>query len=660
MRSWFLIAALLAGFWVMAVSVSPRIGATSDEQVHLVGGYSYWKYNDYRLQPENGNLTMRLEALPLLPMPLRFPDPGSAHFHAARANDVGHEFLFAVGNPFDSMLQRSRAMAALFGVATLWLVWRWARHLFGPVAGWVALAVGAFCPTLLAHSGLATSDAAITACLLAAVTACWRLLHRVTWPRLLVASLAVSAALLAKFSAVILLPLAALLLLARWARPVPLVVALGPRARWVRARGRIAGITLGLAGVALVFAFVSIWAGYGFRYSAFSPALTTGPTRPQLDWPDALGTRSATGPDGVQRAVEWARASGVLPEAYLFGFAFSYRYSRHRFAFLMGETSTTGWRKFFPLAFLLKTPPPQLLLFAAGGLALVLGARRRTTGARHWPRRGWLYRSTPLLALFCLYWAVAIKTPLNIGHRHLLPVYPVIYVMAGAAAGWVLLAGRRWLPVTLIAGAVVLQAVESWTARPFYLAYFTPWVGGTAQGWRYLVDSSLDWGQGLPDLEQWLAEKNARHDREPVFLTYFGTDSPAARKLPVTRFGDLVDDLEPRSFPAQVRGGWFLISATYFQGVYLNLSGPWTPRHETSYQSVLRRLAVAPPNIGALPAAERQPWAQAAQDYERLQYGRLRHFLRDRKPQTLIGASLLVFHLTDQEVQRALYGPPAP
>jgi hypothetical protein len=662
MRRHALVILLLAVFWAMAVSVSPRVGATSDERVHLVGGYSYWKFNDYRLHPENGNLTMRLQALPLLAMNLRFPALASEDFARNRANDVGHEFLFGLGNPFTAMLGRARGMVALLGAFVLWLAWRWSCHLFGSTAGWLTLGVGAFCPTLLAHSGLATSDVAITAGFLAALSACWLLLHRATWVRLLLASLAVSAALLAKFSALLLVPLALLLLVVRWLRPTPLVLAWGSRTRWVRRRPQVVGLTLGLAAATGLGALAAVWGAYGFRYSAFDPQLAaTAKNAPALAWPPAY-TPGAPPADLAARAILTAREHHLLPEAYLFGLTDSYLGSRRRPAFLMGEFSTTGWTQFFPVAFLLKTPPSFLLLLLAGLGALLVAHRRssRPLASPRWPRRGWLYRSTPLLALFGLYGAMALTTPLNIGHRHLLPIYPILYVFLAAATGWLGLVRRRWTALGLLVSAPLLHALDSWTTRPFYLAYFTPWIGGPERGWHYLVDSSIDWGQGLPDLAAWIRAKAARGDQRPVFLSYFGTDSPAARQLPVTRFGDRVQDLAPRTFPAQVRGGWFVISVTHFQGVYLGLSGPWTAARETRYRELLASLRSAPPNPSTLPLEQRQLWARRAMEYEELQFGRLCHFLRERTPDAFIACSLLIFELSDPEVQSALYGPVNP
>ena len=649
---------LLAAFWALAVSVSSRMGATADERLQLVGGYTYWKLHDYRLQPENGNLTMRVQALPLLAMNLRFPPIETEGLrHADRGNEIAHEFVFGLGNPFDAMLQRARAMTALFSLVTLVLVWRWATRLFGSLAGWLSVGIGMLCPTLLAHSGLATSDAAITACLLAAVTACWLLLHRFTWWRWLGASVAVAAALLAKYSAVMLVPIAAILLVLRWAHPAPYVIAVRGRTRWRRGRAAVIANTIAATLCTAAAAFVLVWSAYGFRYSAINANLRTADRDAGLNWAyqqRLLGPPSAS---SAARVIEWACEHRVLPEGWLYGFTDSFTGSRSRPAFLMGEVSTHGWPKFFPVAFLLKTPPPVLLLLMAGVAGLVTAAVSRRTQRAHWPRRGWAYRGAPLAVLFLLYWAIAINTPLNIGHRHLLPIYPIVYIVAGAAAGWLALTARRRIVALFLAGTLSVQAIGSWAARPFYLSYFTPAVGGSERGWHYLADSSLDWGQGLPDLARWIQAKEARGDHAPIFLTYFGTDSPEARGLPVTRFGDLVRDLEPRTFPAHIRGGWFVISATHYQRFYLGIAGPWNGWRETVYQGLLRKLRDAPPDVASLPAAERQPWADAARTFETLQFGRLCHFLDDRPPLDFIGGSLLLFRLSDGDVQRALYGP---
>jgi len=662
-------------YWLMAVSVSSRNGVTADEVVHLTGGYSYWKFNDYRLHPENGTLPMRIAALPLLGMDLEFPATDDPLWLNSKVNLVGEHFFHRLGNPTAEMLQRGRAAVALFGVFTLWLTWRWARGLFGAAAGWLALALAVFCPALLAHGGLITSDIAFTACALAALSAVWRLLHRGTWGRLLAAILACAACFLSKMSGAFIVPVIGLLLLLRWTRPVPYALAFGRRARLLRGRLRVAGVTLALIVMTGAGSLVLLWANYSFRFEGANRAhsdfedyyfpwavvVDEAPV-PLSDQsslaPMAPGWRSPK-PTALTRLVTTLRDHRLLPEAYLWGFAHTYKFSRERPAFFMGEYRKTGWPLFFPVAFLMKTPLPALVLFVAGVVA-ALTLRRRSPAVTAWlrPRGSLFYRAAPLVLFATLYWIMAVRMTLNLGHRHILPVYPMFYVFASAAVFWVTGKARRTVAAALIAAAG-LQAADSLTARPFYLAYFNPLTGGTERAHRYFVDSSLDWGQGLPDLKNWLVEKRSRGDRQPVFLTYFGADSPQAYGLAVVRFGDEMTDYGERFFPARVRGGWFVMSATYYRRSFLPTRNGWTAEHESLYRRLIQRLNEAGHPASAPGEAARAQMQRDAQDVELLQFARLCRWLdaQGREPAAMIGASLLVFPLTDAEVNAALYGP---
>ncbi len=668
-RTWLLVAAALALYYVMAVSVSPRVGVTADEVVHLTGGYSYWKFNDYRLHPENGTLPMRAATLPLLAMDLKFPAlEGNTDWQRSQVNTLGDQFFFALGNPLDRMLLAGRAMIAFFGVFTVWLTWRWAHGLFGATAGWIALALAAFCPAMLAHGGLITSDMAATACMLGALTLAWRLLHRATPLRLAGTALACGLTFLSKMSGVLIVPLLGALWAIRVWRGAPLVVKIG-RVHWWRGRWRIALASLAVLASVGAGSLVVLWAGYGFRFEGLERARAAGdsyffswdvildrapvprPVDTSLD--QLLPSQRPVGETGMTHLVGWMREHRVLPEAYLFGFAHTYKFARYRPAFFLGEYRTTGWRTFFPVAFVLKTPLPALLLGAVGIAALALLPRSRRAPN---VRRAWLYRATPLVVFFVVYWIMAIRMNLNIGHRHILPTYPVFYVFASAAACW-LVAGPRRLIGAALALAVAAHAADSVAVRPFYLSYFQPLVGGVDRGYRYIVDSSYDWGQGLPDLATWLERKRSRGDTAPVFLTYFGADSPRARQLDVIRFGDEWNDRGPRDFPAPLRGGWFVIGATHFQRAYLPTRGEWTTQHEATYQDLLRRATEAAANPEPRTPATQRELVQSLMDLELMQFGRLCHALRDREPLEIVGGSLLVFQLSDAEVQAALYGP---
>lgn len=660
-RSGFGLALLVAMFWGMAVSVAPRVGVTADEPGHLTAGYSYWRYNDYRLNPENGTLPMRIAALPLVAMDLVFPSLQGDAWRRSSTVGVADEFFWAHENPVDLMVFGGRAAIAMMGGLVVALVWCWARGLFGRRAGWLAAGLATFCPALLAHSGLATSDATVTVCFLAAISAVWLVLHRVTWARLTLATLTCGALFLAKMSGVLLVPLFAAMLVARWLRRAPLVVELRrDKVRWLRGRGAIVAATSGVTLAVAAGSLALLWGGYGFRYEGFNRERSEARGY-YFSWDVVLGKeavpwqddstltrfvtpRRAPAETTLGRVVAWLRDRRLLPEAFLWGFAHTLKFADERPAFFRGEFSKTGWAAFFPTAFVMKTPAPLLLLFVVGMAAAVIRGRRR-----------WWYRAAPLLVFFAVYWALALNMRLNIGHRHILPTYPVVYVLGSAALLWSARAGGRVAGLA-VATAAGLLVVESLAARPFYLAYFQPAFGGTSRAYQSFVDSSLDWGQGLPELAAWQGRRREAGDRASLFLSYAGVDLPARHGMTARRFGDEHYDLERRTYPAQLRGGWFGISATQFQRVYLPVRGPWTREHEALYGELNRRLAQG--GNGLTDAAARAQRLRDARDYELLQFARLCHWLARRAPDEVVGASILMFRLTDAEVEQALYGPP--
>ena len=275
---------------------------------------------------------------------------------------------------------------------------------------------------MLAHGRLVTTDLPAALGFTAALYAFWRFLREPGWVGAAVTGVAVGIALLTKFSMLLLgllLPLLALLWIGRRQFPA------GPPIL------RIARVAAALAIIGAL-AWGVVWAGYGFRYAA-----TTDPDY-RLEW------ESLTLDDGpVGRAISWAKERRAAPEAFLYGLATARVEATERRAFLNGEQSVTGWWYFFPEAFLLKTPPALLVL-----LTWVVFAGIRRTRTRSFD--GW-YLAVPVL----VYFGISMAGNINLGHRHLAPIYPLLFVAAGGASR--LLAGRLrgWAVPALLALYVV-------------------------------------------------------------------------------------------------------------------------------------------------------------------------------------------------------------
>lgn len=642
-RVWWLAGLLLGLHFVLAVGSKLHESTTSDELAHLTAGVSYWLNHDYRLQPENGILPQRWAALPVALAGPQFPGlAGNPYWRTSDVWNLGHQFFYETGEDHFPRLMAGRAMIGLFSVATGTLVFLWARRLFGDAAGLVALGFFTFSPDFLAHGALVTSDVCMTFFFLAAVGAWWWHLHdgraRVWWLSALVFGLAC----VAKYSAVLLVPMFAGLAAVRALRPEPLVFA---GRKFDGVASRLAAALLSALGHGLV-AVAVIWACYGFRYSAFNPEL---PPATQFIRPWSF-MEAHSGAAGA--AIHAIASAHLLPEAWLYGLAYVIATTDGRSAFLNGAYSLTGWPTFFAWTFALKTT----LAVLAASLLVVASATRRWWTQRCLGRD--LYRLAPLVVLFAVYWAVSLSSHLNIGHRHILPIYPPLFIALGALARPIA-TGRR-LQAALLGVFLGWHAFSSLRITPHFLAYFNELAGGPRAGWRHLVDSSLDWGQDLPGLKRWL---DAHPSARPVYLSYFGTGEPGYYRLPVRRlpFANnflFAPDYEP------LEAGTYCVSATMLAHVYSAVRGAtWTLALEREYQDLrvleplFARYTSHPEDRPALERdATRDKWHQGIARFELLRFARLCHYLRVRPPDAQVGYSIFIHQLDSAEIAAATAG----
>jgi len=630
-KSTLAVAALLALHLALGLWPAAHQSATVDEIYHLTGGYCFNRLGDYRIHPDNGVLPQRLHALPAVlagaqPPPLT----DNEAWRAVDVSVVCYQFFYESGNDHGPLLLAARAVNALFGLAVCLLVFAWARRLGGDFAGFAALALAAFSPTVLAHAPLATTDVAAAFFLTASAGAFWLHLHHNRWAITLGSAAVFGLACVTKYSAVLLVPVFLALACIR--------LALTPAG--ARPYGRLA---LGL-GVHAAVAWLVIWACFGFRYSAFAPDLP-----PVGNFPATWNTLLERA--GWQGAVlRGVRDLHLLPEAFLYGYTVTYLGSLSRAAYLAGEFSDTGWRSFFPLAFLWKSTPAEL---AALLLAAALPSLRRRQ------LLPWLLRLAPLLALTAVYGLVAIRSQLNIGHRHLLPLYPALFIVAGLAVAR--LATRR-LRIAAAAALAGFQAAAAFASFPHFLAYFNLPAGGPDRAWRLLVDSSLDWGQDLGGLQRWLARHHPDSAASPVYLSYFGSGEPAYYRLPVRRL-PFVNGFKLASPYVPLEAGLYCVSATTLVQVYSSARGPWTRELEKEYQE-LRKFEPLFAEYAASPTRRTElerdlpatQWRRAWARFDLLRFARLCQYLRVRPPDAHVGHSILIYRLDASEIAGATAG----
>jgi hypothetical protein len=562
-RSGLVTLAVCVGLLVVFTSVAwLAIGTKSptfDEPYHALSAWTNLHYFDYRIDCEDPPLWKYWAALP------NGKDALSANFSVdswtSQPQKLQLEFPWTVqtlyrtaeNNSSDRFVRRSRAMMLVFGPLLGGLIGWWAWRIGGGVAAIVA--TGLFCldPNFIAHAPLVKNDVVFSLVMCALVYNLWRAGQRLTWLRMLAVALLCGVMLTVKFSG----PLAGVL--------TPLM--LGIRAMlptsW-RALGRdrttrlsrlaiAAGVTLLAAGIGIG----SIWAAYGFRFAPtpqqnlFLNTSELFDTAAQKEF--ALHEESR--PSLFLRSLRFAEDHHLLPQAWVGGMLFTYQSALIRPAFMLGQISLTGWRIYFPFAMLVKTPVATLLA-AVAAVAVIFWRRPR----------GWT--TFCLLIPFLIYVQTAMRSNMNIGIRHVLPLYPLMYVTIGWAAAVALRRYRKVVTGVLVLLAIPLLA-ESLSVFPNYIPFFNVAAGGSTAGIYLLGDSNLDWGQDLLLLAKWQRENS----QTPLYLSYFGLADPAYYGI---KYTPLPGGYGFDSNPAWPDGVCVLaISATNLQGLFVdpNLSG---------------------------------------------------------------------------------------
>jgi hypothetical protein len=474
---------LLAILASLQITTAVRENQSWDEHAHLSAGYAYWKAGAYRFEMDHPALAKLISTLPLLFLNLTF-DKQSTAFKQYQEDEFGIEFLYRNRISPERILFAARApmmaLAILLGLALA----LWVRKKFGAAAALSALALYCLDPNIIAHSRYVATDMPLAVFFVLTSFAGVDYLETGKLRHLLLVSLLFALTMVTKYSGIVLAPALALLyLIAWWRKPAEF-----PLRRFAVATAAFIGVTL------LVIAVV---------YWPDTLRCIRGGAESFAIWGDERTTVGRT----LRLMGKWLH----LPtHAYPFGLMMLADHTRYGHpGYLLGKQSMHGWWYYFPVAFAVKSTIAGLLAtLAVSAAAMVWLVSRR-------------WRETPLvwyglLLPPLLFFAAAMSSSINIGIRHVLPVYPFLYVLVAAS-----LVHSRWrLAPFLLAGILALQAAECAASYPHYLAFFNALSGGPGNGPRYLVDSNIDWGQDVKKLSRWLEA----HGTNRVYFSYFGRD----------------------------------------------------------------------------------------------------------------------------------------
>ncbi|MBN2003429.1 MAG: phospholipid carrier-dependent glycosyltransferase [Anaerolineae bacterium] len=618
---------LLLVFFALGCAQIRHASITFDEGPHLAIGYATLRTGDFRLQPVHIHppLANVLAAAPLL-LQDDLPDPRDVDgWEIASLSAITDAIVWQYPHPA-RLAVAGRTPMLLFGVLLCAIVFRWARDFAGQKngrgckAGLLALMLCVFDPNLIAHSTLITTDIAAVFFVVATLYTlrravnCGSASQRIRESAsqkigesangelrtsrfipaflFLLTGILLGLAQLAKVSTLLLVPVVGLIVLLDAFHSARIA---HYELRVTNHESRITNRYLLFAIRYSLFVFLPaalvLWAGYGFQIT------------PVPGWPFPL-------PAGTHLL--------IFQSLYA-------HYNLGHPTFALGQVSAHGWLWYFPLAFVLKTPLPTMILgvwAVVSSCKLQVASRKLKVKSRKSKVEnpesphvsGFTFRASRFISkiqnpkskilflwLFpCLYLASSLFSSVNIGYRHLLPVLPFFYIGIGQMMNHELRimdhgpasqrvsesasqrigesANRQIfsppvyrLPSTAYSFHVsrfMVYALLFWLVLgtlftfPYPLTFFNELAGGARNGYRYLVDSNLDWGQNMWDLQRWMAEHHESH----VFYAHYSPSRPqvygiAAEFLP--------PDPRAVSFaPWNPAPGIYAIGATVLQGPY--------------------------------------------------------------------------------------------
>ena len=572
--TYFIAAILLVTMFLMAVFSIKDDSCTFDELAHIPAGYSYLLQKDYRLNPEHPPLIKDLAAIPLVFLKPNFPAEHNTWVQKDAPAwwtqfDFGTQFLYHSENNPDKILFLARLPMILILILLGFFIFFWTKKIAGNKAGLLALFLFSFSPTLLAHGRLVTTDVGAAVGILFATYFFLKALSKPTIKNIILGGMFFGLAMLIKFSTILLIPFFVFLALV-W---------------WLIKSGKFLKTSKILISVFLIgFALTGIvYQSHIWNHS---------PERQKRDANVFLQDYQNPIKNSIKNSIIWASDKPIIrPFAlYFTGLTMALnRTSEGHTTYFLGQISHEGQKNYFPVVYAIKEPlgfhilTLIVLLYIACPHTITsagaFGAQMRSmrsfgvgaclirkpfwkntfASARNWTKTH--FPEFAMLAFIALYWFVSVKSNLNLGIRHLLPVFPFTFILVSIGIiKWI--DGIHSRAVKKIATSIVALLlgwfiISSLSCFPYYLAYFNELAEGSDNGYIYTVDSNLDWGQDLKRLTKWMEKNNI----DKIYVDYFGGGNP--EYLLKEKYAPWQSKRDPKEFP---KDNYLAVSVTHLVG----------------------------------------------------------------------------------------------
>lgn len=504
--------------------------ATTDEPIHILTGYEYWK-GVFTVNPEHPPLGKQLAAIPLnfivkplLPVDQKFTSAINNFYYDSwvETKSYAQNWLYnTFGNNPDEIVFAARMIVALatilLGIIIFFVSYKW----YGKTTSLISIFLFSLSPIFLTHGHLANTDVWMTLGYFSAVFSFAWYLENPKLYKMLLAAIIFSIALLLKFSAVLLIPVFVLLWLVKFHTSNK-----DNKYSWKK--------FIEVTFVFLVISLFIIWADYGFPMN-FAP-------RSELNSVYSYTNK----PLQILAPVLQHLPMPLYFKGLIMVFSSSLA---NRTAFILGHFFSGGVWYYFIIAFLVKEPLSLIILLFSGIFYWIF--RKRKLEFHDWV----------LIIPVSVYLLASLASKLNIGIRHLLPIYPFIFIFIGYFVSELYEKYKNASKQKFLIFNFIILILFVWylfaniSIYPYYMTYFNELAGGPKNGVKLLSDSNIDWGQDMKRLANWLKEQNIT---EPIKMEYFWSGY-----LQPKYYGINFTTLEQNS---PLQKGWIAVGASALQG----------------------------------------------------------------------------------------------
>lgn len=571
--AWFFAAVIMVFMFLLAFLSSrgafgiPGDSGTVDEIAHIPSGFSYIEYHDFRLNPEHPPLAKALAGASLA-LHGNFKGPESDwSWNGINQWEAGWYMLYEAGNDPAQVLLWARLPMMLLMIGLGLFLFKWASELFGRKTGLLVLLSFAFYPDVIAHGRLVTTDIAAAFGFVITMYYFDKALKYKTWKWTIWAAVAFGIAQLLKFSAILLVAVLLIMIIIR--------AILDRKERgfwfefWANFKQYFWVCLLSLIVVWIVY-IPFVWkTPASIEHLVIENNMTQDPrTLPLRNFLHLFENNS------------FLRAFGhyVLGIMLVFG-----RVAGGNATFALGHLSDKSIPWYFPFAWLVKTPISIIILFAWSWIALI--------ASKVWKNKDKLWTVSLFVVPWAVYWGLTLNGQLDIGIRHLMPTVPFVLLLIGLLLNGIVHSGKS-ITKYVVGILIVFMMYSTVSYYPSFIGYFNEAVPRD-QRYNYLIDSSLDWGQDMLRLKQYIDDNNIK----TIKLDYFGGSIP---DYYIPQASEWHSSYGPTT-------GWLAVSATFYQS-------------------------------SKLYGEKENKWSYS--------------WLDDYQPTAEIGGSILVFHITPEDLQK--------